>query len=517
MSFFLKIDADTKEAEAKIRKAAKAAGASVKKLEQQSVSAASKIKSAFTALGPIIGALGFAVVLRGLKNLVTETITFRDEIAKFSRATGTSVEFLSAIGFAAERSGANVDSMGKAFGRLARNISDAARGLVTPLEAFEVLGIEIKNVDGSLKNLEDIFPEIADGFKNMTDDTRKAALAQELFGRAGIELIPLLEEGREGIKALTDEAARLGIVFGEEAAIEAEAAADALTDFNTASNALSQNLVAELLPTLTKVTDAFTELIVAAKDPESSFGKFIKFLQDEGAAFARLNPFVGAYLEFIKGTTKETEEANKRHQEFLDIINGTTKAVEELISTVPPNAPDVPFINVPHEEMELLLPPMEEVIAGLGEAKTFSQQWAENQAALADTIPELPEEIDKMSSSMSQVASLTQSFANSLAQAAVFGGSLEDIFRSLSSSLLSFGIGNIFSNIPGFGVFGGGGGGGAGGGPGNISSTTNNSSSVNIARIVINDTTGNLKQVVRRQLIPEINRAHDAGIRIKSG
>ena len=68
MPLILQVDADTKAAIAKIKSGAKAAGASVKKLEQKSVSSASKIKSAFGALGPVIGALGFAIVLRGLKN-----------------------------------------------------------------------------------------------------------------------------------------------------------------------------------------------------------------------------------------------------------------------------------------------------------------------------------------------------------------------------------------------------------------------------------------------------------------
>lgn len=439
MPLILGVDADTKKATSKIKSASKSAGTSVKQLEQKSVSSASKIKTAFSALGPVIGALGFAVVLRGLKSLVTETITFRDEIAKFSRATGTSVEFLSAIGFAAERSGANVDSMGKAFGRLARNISDAARGLVTPLEAFEVLDINIKNVDGSLKNLEDIFPEIADGFKNLTDDTRKAALAQELFGRAGIELIPLLEEGREGIKALTDEAARLGIVFGEEAAIEAEAAADAITGFNTAVTAVSQNIASSALPSLTAMAENITNVIAAASDPEGKFAKFIAQIKsgftpaDFEEEIARLRAMEEA---LANPPVDDIKRGNEATQEFLD-----------LMATIPPNAPDVPFVNVPNEEMELLLPPMEEVIAGLGEAKSLTQQWLELQESLALEIPKLPDVLSLVDQRIKSISLGVENITRQLILGVIHGRSLAKIMKSVLENFVASGLASFLGQL----------------------------------------------------------------------
>lgn len=433
----MQLDADTKKATSKIKAASKSAGKSVKNLEKKSVKSAGIMGNAFKAFGGILAGLGFIRILRGLKSLVTETITFRDEIAKFSRATGTSVEFLSSIGFAAERSGANVESMGKAFGRLARNISDASRGLITPLEAFRTLDIEIKNTDGSLKNLESILPEIADGFRSMTDDTRKAALAQELFGRAGIELIPLLEEGSDGIRKLREEAVELGIVFGEKAAKEAEAAADAILDFNTATTALGQNLAEDFLPILTDVALGFVGIAKEIRTQNE---------QDLPTLVQRYGE-VGFAINAINVNREEQDRIRKEAlQEELKLLNDIKITVKDIPALLPiPEDPPVPFVPIDARE---IIPPMDEVIDRLEVAKTLSQQWAENQAALADTVPDLPEDIKIVNKEMEAAATAAGTFSQNLARALVSGQGLE---KALLSAAIQLGL----SFIPGGALFAG--------------------------------------------------------------
>ena len=331
MPLILKIDADNKQAVAKIKEAAKKAGASVKKLEKESVKSAGAMKSAFGSMGKVLAGIGLALVVRGLKNIILETITFRDEIAKFSKATGISVEFLSALGFAAEQSGTSMNTLSTGLGRLARNISDAER-ISTVREAFELLEVETRNVDGSLKSLESILPEIADGFKGMDDATKKAGLAQELFGRAGLQLIPFLDEGAAGIKALMEEAKRLGIVFGQEAAVEAENAADAINRFSTASTALGQNLSSAVLPKLTAMANNLAAISSNLTSATSKFGKFRE----------ALSGFGGLVERELRGVTDAAssgfETGIDAIEEFLELLDSvdaaTIKGNLETIRTV---------------------------------------------------------------------------------------------------------------------------------------------------------------------------------------
>jgi hypothetical protein len=52
----------------------------------------------------------------------------------------------------------------------------------------------------------------------MPDGAEKSALAGQIFGEAEAELIPFLNQGRDGITELTDELRSLGIEMSDESA-----------------------------------------------------------------------------------------------------------------------------------------------------------------------------------------------------------------------------------------------------------------------------------------------------------
>lgn len=70
---------------------------------------------------------------------------------------------------------------------------------------------------------------VADAFMKIKDPAEKTRIAVELFGKsAGPQLIPLLNEGRAGIAALTAEADRLGVTMSQSTADGIDAADAAL-------------------------------------------------------------------------------------------------------------------------------------------------------------------------------------------------------------------------------------------------------------------------------------------------
>jgi hypothetical protein len=60
--------------------------------------------------------------------------------------------------------------------------------------------------------------DLAERFKAMPDGAEKSALAGQIFGEAEAELIPFLNQGRDGITELTDELRSLGIEMSDESA-----------------------------------------------------------------------------------------------------------------------------------------------------------------------------------------------------------------------------------------------------------------------------------------------------------
>jgi hypothetical protein len=81
-------------------------------------------------------------------------------------------------------------------------------------EAFQKLGVTIKNQDGTLRGSDAVLLDIANKFKTMTNPVEKTALAMKLFGRSGAELVPLLSKGGDAIEELK---VKMTTAFAEDA------------------------------------------------------------------------------------------------------------------------------------------------------------------------------------------------------------------------------------------------------------------------------------------------------------
>jgi len=308
MSLDIDVRVKTAKGEQAVKTFTTQSTAHVKRMEQQTVSSAGKMQTAFSGLtksiGLFAGVAGIGLVLNKLKNVTLETIQSRDAIAKFNIATGVSVEFLSAMGFSAERSGASMQSFQVGLRGLLRRMQDVKDGSLEGIRVFNQLGISATNTDGSLRKSETVFLEVADAISKMSNETEAAALAQEIFGRQGVTLIPLLKEGKKGIQELEKEARRLGITFDEKAAREAEAADDAITNFNTAITGLGNNLSANTLPTLTKIANSLADITAEFNKPIPEQSGLLK-LRGVFGSDGFLNE------EQIKGANKELEKTFK--------------------------------------------------------------------------------------------------------------------------------------------------------------------------------------------------------------
>lgn len=189
--------------------------------------------------------------------LVKQGMDAGDKMDKMSKRTGLSAEMLSKLSFAAGQSGTDIDVLEKGVMRLAKNANDAANGLSTPVRAFDALGISFKSSTGELKSTEQLLLESVDALSAMANETERAAVAQDLFGRAGKELIPLLKEGPTGFNALMTEASELGTVWNNQTAKAAADLTDSVGRLRQIVSGLSQDFNNEVIPVVTQVTEGF--------------------------------------------------------------------------------------------------------------------------------------------------------------------------------------------------------------------------------------------------------------------
>ena len=235
-----------------------------------------------------MAAVAGAAVLAGKKlvSLANETAAYGDNVAKTATRLGVTVEEFQRLDHALKISGSSMDDQKMSFVRLARVANDANKGLKTARESFDRLGVSVTDVDGALKNQPELLAEVADAFAHTADGTEKTALAAELFGRKGTDLLQFLNLGSVGIRKLGDEAERLGVVMSGPAARAAEEYTDSVTKLEGAWDGLKRALGSEVIPMIQGVVDFMTGIIKPTNDAKDAIRSYADVLRRESSAAA---------------------------------------------------------------------------------------------------------------------------------------------------------------------------------------------------------------------------------------
>ncbi|MEM7301921.1 MAG: hypothetical protein AAF468_12615 [Pseudomonadota bacterium] len=179
-----------------------------------------------------------------------------DDMTKTAQKIGIPVEELSKLAHAADLSGVSFQSLQNAVGRLSQNITDSITGMATEgSRALESLGISLKDASGATRSTSEIIGDIAERFSTMRDGSEKTAIAMRVFGRAGRDMIPLLNQGRDGLRAMTDEAQRLGLDLTQRTGQAAERFNDNLTRMGAALRGVGLIALERIAPAMAALTD----------------------------------------------------------------------------------------------------------------------------------------------------------------------------------------------------------------------------------------------------------------------
>lgn len=208
----------------------------------------------------IASATAIAVMVKG-------SIDAADSMSKAAQKVGTTTEMLSGLKYAADMSDVSFESLQKSLGKLSSAAYTAATTGGEAAGAFKTLGINVKGTDGHLKDSGTLLEELAGKFAAMPDSAEKSAMAIKLFGKSGMEMIPLLNSGSEGLSQMREEAAKLGIIIGSDTAKSAEEFNDNLTRITKRTEGLSNQIMTDLMPALNELTDAYMK----ATDSSSAF------------------------------------------------------------------------------------------------------------------------------------------------------------------------------------------------------------------------------------------------------
>ncbi len=154
--------------------------------------ATSAVLTSLSALTTVFAAIGVGTHIKSIINTA-------DELAKMSQKTGVAVDELSALANSADLAGVSQDSLGSALNKFNKYIAEAASGSKDQVATLNALGVSVLDTNGKLKPTSDLLKEVADKFAVSADGANKTAFAMALFGKAGADLIPFLNQGSAGL------------------------------------------------------------------------------------------------------------------------------------------------------------------------------------------------------------------------------------------------------------------------------------------------------------------------------
>lgn len=228
-------------------------------------------------------------------------------IDDLSKRTGITTDVLQAYSLAANQSGVGLETFGKAVQKLTINLGEAQTGNQNAIKSFADLGLSITD----LANLspEQAFNTVAAAIAKLPNPAQQAAAAVSLFGKSGIELVPIFQEGATYLQQMTAEAKRLGIVLSPQQTAGIAALDDSLQKTQLTLQGFSARLLAELAPALQKAAeDAATfiasidvrQVATAATQAIQDLGAVFQILANAAAPLAgNILPLIGGYLAFI--------------------------------------------------------------------------------------------------------------------------------------------------------------------------------------------------------------------------
>ena len=210
----------------------------------QAQGALGKFESAANMAKKALATIGVGVSVAGLTSMVKGSIDAADNLRDMAQKTGIAVEALSGFQLVAKMSGTDLDGLTRGLKALAKHQGEAAGGSEKMQAFLGGLGVQSTNAQDSLIKLADVF-------KAMPDGMQKMALAQELFGKSGLEMIPMLNEGSAAVKKWMEEGAKAGPTTAM--ANQADQFNDSMERLKTQFAGIATAVATTILPALTQI------------------------------------------------------------------------------------------------------------------------------------------------------------------------------------------------------------------------------------------------------------------------
>lgn len=277
-----------------------------------------------------------------------------DSTAKFSDQIGISTTELTQYQYAA-REAANVtdQTFNMALRRMTRRISEAAKGTGPAAKSIQELGLSAKELQAA--GPAQAFATLSDAIKDTGDQSDRLRIAFSLFDTDGGALLPLINQGSEGLRKYAEEADALGQSFSRIDAAQVEAANSAMARIRNIITGIGNQLAIQLAPYIEEVASRMTAL----GKTSGGFGSIItNVIASVMKGFAKVGNVIRGVQVAMKGVLAAAQGVGTGIINVTSLIYEGWNRIFEMIfagiSGLVKQANRIPGINIPTDGLDNL-------------------------------------------------------------------------------------------------------------------------------------------------------------------
>ena len=193
------------------------------------------------------------------------TANLGDRLLEASQKTGFSTQALQKLQFAAKLTGVNHEELNLHLITFSRQLAEARMGTGEMVDEFKRLGITQDQINSKTMTTEDLFRLAAKQIAKMPDGFKKTAAASKIFGRSGADMIPLINEMKDGMSENEKVFRKYGFTLSRNAIKNSDKFNDKLETLRTVITGIGIRVGTALLPTMIRIVDKTIEWVSANK------------------------------------------------------------------------------------------------------------------------------------------------------------------------------------------------------------------------------------------------------------
>jgi len=283
----VKIGADISELQ-------KAMGRASKAMEETGKKMTSVGKTMSKSLTAPIMALGASVLA-----LQKKTGDYADKLLDLEEITGISTTSLQEFRHVATVAGVSTDALSNTVSGLARRMPGIIDGTGNASDALKQLGVSAKDVNGNVRQTEDIMVDIMGALGGVENRMERAAIANQLLGRSWEQLAPVIGLGADGIKNARDEAHELGLVLDRDALESANNFRIEFEKFQDQIASAGRAIAVELMPVVLDLLPVFQSALKRVVEMIQRFSQLEKATQMNVIKILAITAAIGPMLVVV--------------------------------------------------------------------------------------------------------------------------------------------------------------------------------------------------------------------------